>query len=180
MVSLRCKMAVKAELDKLQILYDTVDLGEVLIKRKLTKQELENLRVGLLKSGLEIMNTQKAKIIEKIKVLVVEMVHTFEGPLVLNFSHYIEQELAYDYTYLSNIFSELNGFTISHYIIAQKIEFAKELLLYDELSITEIAYKMNYSSVAHLSAQFKKVTGVTPTCFKKMRQFKLRIPLEDL
>jgi AraC-like DNA-binding protein len=180
MVSLRCKILVKAEMDKLEIPYDAVDLGQIGIRGSLTKAKLEALRIVLLKSGLEIMDTEKAKLIEKIKTLIIEMVHSANEPMCINFSHYIEQQLPYSYTYLSNVFSEVTGFTISHYIIAQKIELAKELLLYKELNLTEIAAKMNYSSVAHLSAQFKKVTGLTPSHFRKLRQFKMRIALEDL
>ena len=162
MVSHRCKIVVRAELDVLKIPYGIVNLGEVYIQGKITTPQLHLLRIALLKSGLEIIDTEKAKIIEKIKILIIDVVHISDEPMMLNFSHYIEQELHYSYTCLSNVFTEVTGFPISQYIIAQKIELAKELLLYGELNLTEIAAKMNYSSVAHLSAQFKKVTGLTP------------------
>lgn len=180
MVSQRCKTAVKTELEKLHIIYGVIDLGEVEIVGSLSKIQAEQLKLGLLKAGLELMDTKKAKIIEKIKTSIIEMVHYSNQPMMLNFSHYLADKLGYDYTYLATIFSQVTGFTIAHYVIAQKIELAKELLLYDELSLTEIAEKLNYSSVAHLSGQFKKVTGLTPTYFKKIKQFKRRIALEDL
>src|ERR1019366_4895417 len=163
MVSARCKMLVKAELKNLGLHFIVVDLGEIQIMEELSKEQREQLKAALLKSGLELMDDQKAVLIEKIKNVIVEMVHyADEMPKVKN-SDYISEKLKHDYTYLANLFSEVAGITIEHYIIANKIEKVKELLLYDELNLTQISYKMNYSSVAHLSNQFKKVTGLTPS-----------------
>lgn len=179
MVSIRCKMVVKAELDKLGLQYEAVDLGEVSIRGVITTAQRAHLKTELAKSGLELMEDKKATLIEKIKTVIIEMVHYSEElPKVKN-SEYISSKLDYDYTYLANMFSETTGMTIEHFIIAHKIERVKELLLYDELNLTEISYKLNYSSVSHLSSQFKKVTGLTPTFYKRLKQ-KRRRPLEDL
>jgi AraC-like DNA-binding protein len=179
MVSIRCKMVVKAELDKLGIHFGVVDLGEVHIKGKLTSKQREQLSIGLLKAGLELMDDKKAILIERIKNVIIEMVHyADEFPHMKN-SDYLSIKLNYDYTYLANIFSEVTGITIEHYIIMHKIERVKELLLYDELNLTQISYKLNYSSVAHLSSQFKKITGLTPSYFRKIRD-KKRVALENL
>jgi AraC-like DNA-binding protein len=174
MVSLRCKMVVKAELDKLGIRYGAIDLGEANITDKLTTAQYATLKIELMKSGLELMEDKKAVLIEKIKNVIIEMVHyADEMPLVKN-SEYLSEKLQYDYTYLANTFSEAAGITIEHYIIKHKIERVKELLLYDEMNLTQISYKLNYSSVAHLSKQFKKVTGLTPTYFKQMKKKRLK------
>lgn len=179
MVSIRCKMVVKAELEKLGLDHGVVDLGEVEVKGHLSDEQRERLRKALLVSGLELMDDKKAILIEKIKSVIVEMVHYMdEAPRTKN-SDYISEKLHHDYTYLANLFSEATGITVEQYIIAHKIERVKELLLYDELTLTEISYRLNYSSVAHLSAQFKKVTGLTPTFFKNLKK-KRRIPLEDV
>lgn len=173
MVSIRCKMMVKAELDKLGLDYGTVDLGEVEIKGHITDAQRAHLKQALLKIGLELMDDHRAILIEKIRAVIIEMVHyEDEVPRVKN-SVYISDKLHHDYTYLANLFSEATGTTIEHYIIAHKIERVKELLLYDELNLTQIAYKLNYSSVAHLSNQFKKVTGLTPTYFRQLKRKKL-------
>jgi AraC-like DNA-binding protein len=173
-------MVVKSELDKLDLHYGIIELGEVDIFENITEKQRKLLKVGLLKSGLELMDDKKAVLIEKIKNIIVEMVHyADEGP-PHHVSDYISKKLNLDYTYLANLFSEVTGITIEHYVIAHKIERVKELLLYDELSLTEISYKLNYSSVAHLSNQFKKVTGLTPSYFKKLKQHKMRIMLEDV
>ncbi len=169
MVSIRCKMVVKSELDKLGLHYLIVDLGEVEIRERLTTEKRELLKVALLKSGLELMDDKKAILIDKIKTIIVEMVHYTDEPLKINFSDYLSEKLNYDYTHLANLFSETTGITIEHFIIAHKIERVKELLLYDELNLSEISYLLNYSSVAHLSNQFKKVTGLTPSFFKKLK-----------
>lgn len=179
MVSIRCKMVVKAELDNLGLHYGVVNLGEVDILERITETQRSQLKDALLKTGLELMDNKKAILIEKIKNAVVEMVHYTEEVPKINFSLYLSQKLDYDYTYLSNLFSEVTGTTIEHFIINHKIERVKELLLYDELNLTEISYKLNYSSVAHLSYQFKKVTGLTPTFFKTLKQ-KRRMTLEDV
>lgn len=179
MVSIRCKMVVKAELEKLGIEFGMVDLGEVVIHGSISDETRERLKIGLTQSGLELMDDKRAMLIERIKNVIIEMVHyRDEFPRVKN-SEYISAKLDYDYTYLANIFSEATGTTIEHFIIANKIERAKELLLYDELNLTEISYKLNYSSVSHLSSQFKKITGLTPTFFKQLKR-KKRIPLERL
>ena len=163
---------VKSELDKLGLHYGVVDLGEVEVKEKITDAQREQLKIALLKSGLELMDDQRSMLIEKIRNVIVEMVHyADELPKIKN-SDYISEKLNYDYTYLANLFSEATGITIEHYIIAHKIERVKELLLYDELNLTEISYKLNYSSVAHLSSQFRKVTGLTPTFFKQLKHKK--------
>jgi AraC-like DNA-binding protein len=179
MVSIRCKMIVKDELSKLGIHYTMLDLGVVEIKEPITAIQREILRVGLLNSGLVLMDDKKAILIEQIKNVIVEMVHYAEERPKTNFSDYISQKLDHDYTYLANLFSEVTGTTIEHFIIAHKIEKVKELLLYDELNLTEISYRLNYSSVAHLSNQFKKVTGLTPTYYKLLKR-KKRNPLENV
>lgn len=170
MVSIRCKMMVKSELEKLGLRYVVVDLGEVEVKDAITTEQRERLKAALLKSGLELMDDQRAMLIEKIKNVIVEMVHYSDEPLKINFSNFLSDKLDYDYTYLANIFSEVTGTTIEKYIIAHKIERVKELLLYDEHNLTEISYQLNYSSVAHLSNQFKKVTGLTPSFFKQLKR----------
>ena len=172
-------MMVKAELDKLGIRYGTVDLGEVEIKQDLLPEEIRHLKTALAKSGLELMDDKKAILIEKIKNAVIELVHYGDELPKMKKSEYISKKLNYDYTYLANIFSEATGTTIEHYIIIHKIEKVKELLMYNELNLSEISYKLNYSSVAHLSAQFKKITGLTPTFFKNLKQ-KKRVNLEDV
>lgn len=169
MVSLRCKIIVKAELQALGLQYNEVQLGEVEIAGAITEEKRKALQAALLKFGLELMEDKKSILIEKIKNVIVEMVHYSDDPPATNFSEYLSKKLNYDYHYLSNLFSEVKGTTIEHYIIAHKIERAKELMIYNELTLTEIAYKLHYSSVAHLSNQFKKVTGLTPSFFKKMR-----------
>ena len=170
MVSHRCKMMVIDELKKVGLQYTAVDLGMVETLKDLTEQQRSLLRENLLKSGLELLDDKKSILIERIKNLIVEMVHYSDQLPNLNYSEYISNKLEYDYTYLSNIFSEVKGTTIQQFIILNKIERVKELLLYDELNLTEIAYKLHYSSVAHLSNQFKKVTGLSPSFFKKLKK----------
>ena len=169
MVSIRCKMIVKSELEKLGIHHLIVDLGEVDILENLTAGQRDQLKTALLKSGLELMDDKKAILIDKIKNIIVEMVHYTDEPLKVNFSNYLSERLNYDYTHLANLFSETTGITIEQFIIAHKIERVKELLLYNELNLSQISYLLNYSSVAHLSNQFKKVTGLTPSFFKKLK-----------
>lgn len=172
-------MAVKKALDELGLHYILVDLGEVEIKEDITEEERMRLRSALLASGLELMDDQKAILIERIKVAIMDMIHNDNEPLKINSSTYLSEKLNHDYTYLANLFSEVTGVTIEHYIIAHKIERVKELLIYNELSLTEISYMLNYSSVAHLSNQFKKVTGLTPSFFKKLR-IRKRINLDNV
>jgi AraC-like DNA-binding protein len=179
MVSNRCKMAVKEELKKLGLHFIVVDLGEIEIMETLTTEQHDQLKAGLLDSGLELMDDKRAVLIEKIKNVITEMIHYSDELPKMNYSDFISEKLDYDYTYLSNLFSEIKGITIQQFIIVNKIERAKELLLYDELNLTEISYKLNYSSVAHLSNQFKKVTGLSPTHFKLLKD-KKRIPLEEI
>ncbi len=179
MVSIRCKMIVKDELKKMGLHYITVDLGEAEVMEEITPEQREQIKKDLLCMGLELMDDKRAILIEKIKGVIVEMVHYMDEPVKTNFSDYLSEKLDHDYTYLANMFSEVTGVTIEHFVIAHKIERAKELLIYDELNLTEIAYKLNYSSVAHLSYQFKKVTGLTPTFFKQLKN-KKRSTLESL
>jgi AraC-like DNA-binding protein len=179
MVSLRCKMLVKAEMDKLGILYTAVDLGEVTVDLQTPLSSIAQLKVALHQSGLELMDDKKAMLIEKIKNVIVEMVHYADELPEKNFSDYISEKLGIDYHHLSDVFSKTKGITIEHFIILHKIEKVKELIIYDELNLTEIAWKMHYSSVAHLSNQFKKITGLTPTFFKQLKSNR-RTNLENL
>jgi len=162
-------MVVKEELTKLGLHYSTVELGEAEILENISARQHDQIRTALLKSGLELMDDKKSVLIQKIKNVIIELVHYSEEPLAINFSEFLSQKLNYDYTCLANLFSEVQGTTIEQFLIAHKIERVKELLVYDELNLTEIAYKMHYSSVAHLSAQFKKVTGLTPSHFKQLK-----------
>jgi AraC-like DNA-binding protein len=173
MVSIRCKLIVKNELERLGLHHGIVELGEVEIKEGITGTQREKLADALKKTGLELMDDKKAILIERIKNVIVEAIHYSDEALKVNFSDHLSEKLQYDYTYLSNLFSEVESTTIEHFIIKHKIERVKELLVYDELSLTEIAYKLHYSSVAHLSNQFKKVTGLTPTFFKKLKHKRL-------
>jgi YesN/AraC family two-component response regulator len=180
MVSIRCKMVVKAELAKLGIQYSSVELGKVELPKSISPEKLNTLDLALKKSGLELIDDKKSTLIEKIKNVIVEMIHYDDDEeLRVNFSDYLTEKLNYNYTYLANLFSEVQGITIEHFIILHKIEKVKELLVYNELTLTEIAWKMHYSSVAHLSNQFKKVTGLSPSHFKKLKQ-KRRSTLEGL
>lgn len=169
MVSLRCKMMVKAELEKLGLRYLVVDLGDVEIIGSMTNEQNSKLKAELLKSGLELIDDKRAILIDKIKNVIIELIHYDDELPKTNFSDYLSEKLHYDYTYLANLFSEVTGTTIEHFMIAHKIERVKELLIYDELTLTEISYRLNYSSVAHLSNQFKKVTGLTPSFFKNLK-----------
>jgi AraC-like DNA-binding protein len=170
MVSLRCKMMVKEELLKLGIKYVVVELGTVEMLEGITAAQHEQLKENLLQSGLELLDDKKSILIEKIKNVITEMIHYSDTLPKVNYSEYISEKLNHDYTYLSNIFSEVKGITIQQFIIINKIERVKELLLYNELNLTEIAYRLHYSSVAHLSNQFKKVTGLSPSFFKKLKE----------
>lgn len=170
MVSLRCKMMVKANLDKMGIKHAIVELGMVEIFDDITSEQKAELSDTLLKSGLVLLEDKKSILIEKIKNVIIEMIHYADELPEVNDSIYISEKLGYDYTYLANTFAEVRGITIQHFIIMHKIERIKELLLYDELNVTEIAYKMNYSSVSHLSNQFKKITGLTPSFYKKLKE----------
>ena len=179
MVSNRCKLAVKEELTKLGLHFIVVEVGEVEIMEELTQEQYKALQLGLAPSGLELMDDKKAMLIEKIKNVITEMIHHSDEVPRVNYSDFISGKLDYDYTYLSNLFSEVKGITIQQFIIIHKIERAKEFLLYDELNLTEISYKLHYSSVAHLSNQFKKITGLTPSAYRQLKD-KRRTPIEEI
>ncbi len=179
MVCNRCIMAVKNELEKFGHQPLHITLGEVLLSNEMTDNEKEIFSQQLKTLGFEMIDDKKSRIIGQIKSSIIEIVHHQNGDLKSNLSDYLSDRLHHDYTYLSNLFSETEGTTIEKYFITQKIEKVKELLVYDELSLSEIAAKMNYSSVAYLSNQFKKVTGLTPTYFKNIKESKRR-PLDEL
>ena len=179
MVSNRCKIAVKEELKKLGLHFMVVDLGEVEIMENISPEMREQVKNALFENGFELMDDKRSMLIEKIKNTIVDMVHNSDGVIKTNFSTYLSEKMNHDYTYLANLFSEVQGTTIEQFIISHKIERIKELLIYGEQNITEIAWKMNYSSVAHLSNQFKKVTGLSPSHFKQLKD-KRRSPLEDV
>jgi AraC-like DNA-binding protein len=172
-------MVVKSELEKLGIRYASVELGEVVTLEDPTPEQLNQLSVGLKKTGLELMGDKKSILVEKIKAVIIELVHYNDDQLKINLSDYLAEKLNHNYTYLANLFSEVKGITIEQFYLSHKIEKVKELLVYDELSLTEIAYRLNYSSVAHLSNQFKKMTGLTPSHFKILRR-KRRNTLENM
>ena len=179
MVSNRCKIAVKDALKNLGLHFIVVDLGEVEVMENLTLEQRAVLKRSLAYSGLELIDDKKGVLIGKIKNVVIEMVHHSDEALKINFSDFLSEKLHHDYTYLSNLFSEVQGITIERFIIIHKVERIKELIFYNELNISEIAWKMHYSSVAHLSNQFKKITGLTPSHFKKMKN-QQRNPIEEI
>jgi AraC-like DNA-binding protein len=179
MVCIRCQMVVKTELDKLGLHYVDVKIGEADIIENILPDQLEKLDVALRKSGLELMDNKKSILVERIKNAIIELVHYTEEQIKVNLSDYLSEKLNYDYSYLANLFSEVKGITIEKFYLTHKIEKVKELIVYEELNLTEIAYKMHYSSTAHLSNQFKKYTGLTPTHFKKLK-IKRRSTLEDV
>ena len=179
MVSARCKKAVKTELRKLGLHFLLVELGEVEIMEEISSEQRLQLKIALLDSGLELMDDKRALLIEKIKKSIIDMIYHSDEKVKVNISGYLSETLRQDYTFLSNLFSEVQGTTIEQFIIFHKVERIKELIIYDELSITDIAWKMNYSSVAHLSNQFKKVTGLSPSHFKVLKD-KRRVPIEEL
>jgi AraC-like DNA-binding protein len=172
-------MALKEELKNLGLHYVNVELGVVEIMENITPEQHDQLKIALLKSGLELMDDKRAILIEKIQNVIVEMVHYSDELPRTNFSDYLSEKLNYDYTYMANLFSETKGITIEHFIIRHKIERVKELIIYDELNLSEIAWKLHYSSVAHLSHQFKKITGLTPSYFKSLK-YKKRSTLENV
>ena len=172
-------MVVKEELEKLGLHTLSIDLGTVDLIETISKQQRDELKVALLKSGLELMDDKRAILIERIQNVIIEMVHYEDELPKTNFSDYLSEKLEHDYTYLANLFSETKGTTIEHFIILHKIERVKELIIYNELNLSEIAWKLHYSSVAHLSNQFKKITGLTPSFFKSLKH-KKRITLENV
>jgi len=179
MVCIRCQMVVKDELEKLGIRYTEVKIGEVNAVEDLPRDKLDQLDIALKKAGLLLMDDKKSILVEKIKAAVIELVHYTEEQIKTNLSDYLSEKLNYDYTYLANLFSEVKGTTIEKFYLTHKIEKVKELIVYDELTLSEIAFKMHYSSVSHLSNQFKKITGLSPSHFKKLKN-KRRRTLEDV
>ncbi|MFA6127512.1 MAG: helix-turn-helix domain-containing protein [Bacteroidales bacterium] len=179
MVTNLSKMVVKEKLKKLGLHFVLVDLGEVEILEELSEDQMDDVKMALLESGLELMDDKKAILIEKIKTMLTELIYSSGGTSKLNYSDQISEKLNYDYTYLSNLFSEVKGITIQHFIIMHKIERVKELLYYGEMNLTEISYQMDYSSVAHLSNQFKKITGLSPSHFMRLK-IKGRESIEDI
>jgi len=179
MVSTRCKIAVKEELKKLGLHFIFVDLGKVEIMENISELQKKNLKTALLRLGLDLMDDKRTELIEEIKSSVIQMIHYSEETVKVNFSVFLSEKLNFDYTYLSNLFSEVQGTTLEHFIISHKIERIKELIIYDELNITEIARMMNYSSVAYLSNQFKRITGFSPSQFKHLND-KRRNPIEEI
>jgi AraC-like DNA-binding protein len=172
-------MVVKSELEKLGLQYTTVELGEVEIKDKISKDQIDQLSIALKMTGLELMDDNKKILVEKIKTTIIELIHYSDEQIKINLSDHLSQKLNHNYTYLSNLFSEVKGTTIEQFYLANKIEKVKELLVYDELNLTEIAWKLHYSSVSHLSNQFKKMTGLTPSHFKNLKH-KKRVALGSL
>lgn len=179
MACLSCKVVVKEALEELHIEPVKVELGEVETKKDLTDTEKQKLNNKIKKAGLELLENKQGAIIEKIRKVVVDYVYHTEEKIITNFSDYLSKKLNYNYTYLANLFSEVEASTIEQYVIAMKIERIKELIMFDDMTLTEISYKLHYSSVAHLSAQFKKVTGLTPTHFKRLKN-KRRIAIQNL
>ena len=168
MLSDRCKQMVAGALKKMGLHFVIVNLGEVRIKENITKEQRKELKITLHECGLELIDDQEAMLIEKIKNVVIEMIHSDDDLPKINFSLYISQQLDCNYTYLSNLFSKIEEITLEHFLLLHKIARVKELILYDKLNLTEIAWKLNYSGVAHLSYQFKKITGITPSHFKSL------------
>lgn len=170
MVSLRCKILVKQELEKLGLKHAVVELGTVEILSSFSNEQRELLRANLLQSGLELLDDKKSILVDRIKNVIIEMIHHSDELPKVNYSDHISEKLGYDYTYLANTFSEVNGITIQQFIILNKIERVKELILYDELTLSEISFKLHYGSAAHMSNQFKKITGLTPSFYKKLKK----------
>jgi AraC-like DNA-binding protein len=166
MVSARCKMLVQAELEKHEIPYNVIELGEVDLVEKLTSEKHASLKAALNAAGLDILSDKKLMLVEKIKTAIIKMIHYADELPDENYSVYLSNQLNHNYTYLANVFSDVQGITIERFIISHKIEKVKELLAYDELSLTEIADLLHYSSIGHLSNQFKKVTGTSPSAYK--------------
>ena len=179
MVSLRCKMMVAEELMKLGMRYLVIDLGIVNLIMQSTAGQRAQLKENLLPSGLELLENKKNILVEKIRNLILQMIHYSDELPEIKFSEYISKKIGYDYPYLANIFLEIKHISIRQYIVIHKIEMVKEMLLHDELNLTEISYKMHYSSVAHLSNQFKKITHVSPSVYKQQNQ-KMTIMLENV
>jgi AraC-like DNA-binding protein len=165
-------MVVKSELEKLGLHHRPVELGEVEIMEDLSPQQRNQLNIGLKNAGLELMEDKRSMLVERIKIHIIELLDNQDEQIKVNLSDYLSGKLNHNYTYLANLFSEVKGTTIEKFYLNHKIEKVKELLVYDELNLTEIADKLHYSNVAHLSNQFKKMTGLTPSHFKNLRQKK--------
>jgi AraC-like DNA-binding protein len=181
MVCDRCKMAIKDALNKLGLLPESIELGVVYFGQvELNTRQLQQIKNAIEPLGFELLDDKASSIVGQIKAIIIELVHNKNTSLKVNFSDYLADKLYYDYNYLSNLFSSIEGVTIEHYLIQQKIEKVKELLVYNELTLSEIAFQLEYSSIAHLSSQFKKVTGLTPSYFKKIKDTKQRVPLDKL
>lgn len=176
MVCVRCELILKSVLEKAGLQYSSVKIGEADLISEISDQQREELNESLKKSGLELLDNKKSILVEKIKNVIIEIVYYSEDQIKENLSDLLSAKLNYDYTYLSNIFMKVRGTTIEQFFISQRIERVKEMLVYDELTLTEIAYRLQFSSVAHLSGQFKKVTGLTPSHFKKIRLSRRNIP----
>ncbi len=179
MVCNRCILVVRNELERIGAKAQAVDLGEVTLSQPLTSAQRQTLEEAFRSLGFELIDDRKSKIIDKVKTLIIELVHQHNSELRTNLSEYLTRHIYHDYSYITHLFSEVEGTTIEKYFIAQKIERVKELLVYDEMTLTEIAFLLHYSSVAHLSHQFKQVTGLTPTHFKNIRTQK-RKPLDEI
>lgn len=179
MVCIRCQMVVKNELEKLGLDYHDVKIGEANIKGAVPEETLKELDLSLRKAGLELMSNKKSVLVEKIKNMIIELVHYSDEQIKVNLSDYLSEKLNYDYTYLANLFAEVKGTTIENFFLKHKIERVKELIIYDELNLSEIAFMMHYSSVSHLSNQFKKITGLTPSHFRNLKD-KRRDTLENV
>lgn len=179
MACLSCKVVVKEALEELKIEPVKVELGEIETRKELSNNEMQQLNNKIKKVGLELLENKQGMIIEKIRKVVVDYVYHTEEKIITNFSDYLSEKLNYNYTYLANLFSEVEASTIEQYVIAMKIERIKELIMFEDMTLTEISYKLHYSSVAHLSSQFKKVTGLTPTHFKQLKN-KRRIAIQNL
>ncbi len=181
MVSARCELMVKNELEKLGITNAVVELGEVYIKEGISPSQREEFTIALEQIGLELIQDKKFILVEKIKLVIIKVVHFTDSLLKVNFSEHLSKTLRYNYSYLATIFSKTTGTTIEKVVIKHKIERVKELIIYDELTLTEIAFKLDYSSVAHLSNQFKQITGMTPTFFKRLKdKHKQLVGLENI
>lgn len=172
MVSNRCKMVVKSELQKHGLHFTTIQLGEVEVMEDISNELYNVINNALKKTGLELLDDNNSILVERIKTIIIELVHYNDKQIKINLSDYLSEKLNHNYTYLSNLFSVVKGTTIEQFFLSHKIEKVKELLVYDELNLTEIAFKMHYSSVAHLSNQFKKMTGLTPSHYKRLKNKK--------
>ncbi|MGD9992311.1 MAG: helix-turn-helix domain-containing protein [Salinivirgaceae bacterium] len=179
MVCIRCQIVVKSELEKLGIHYSSVTIGEANTMDELNSEQLAQLDRNLKFAGLELMDNKKSILVESIKLAIIDLVHYTDEQIKVNLSDYLSEKLEFNYTYMANLFSEVKGITIEKFYLQHKIEKVKELIVYNELSLSEIAFKMHYSSAAHLSNQFKKFTGLTPSHFKKLKNIR-RKTLEEL